>query len=141
MNKNFDKCFIKPIATLDCAKSGPKRGQFTNLTVRKKEELFSCEPIVEGVIFSRGTFNLQKYCCNLFCTRPLHKGNQGCTSLHFWVSRIHQWCSTWSIRHCMTSYHSRQGMHWRSFRIRVQPVHSIYCSNILRLDVAAICSP
>ena len=116
MGKNFDKCFIKSIATLDCAKFGTKRMQFTNLTEHKKEELFSCGLFVEGFIFVRRILNLQKYCCNLFCTRPLHKGNQGCTSLHFWVSRIHQWCSTWSIRHCMTSYHSRQGMHWRSFR-------------------------
>ena len=57
------------------------------------EEPLSCGCFVEGVIFVRGIFNLQEYCCNLFCTRPLHKGNQGCTSLHFWVSRIHQWCS------------------------------------------------
>ena len=92
------------------------RVQLTNLTVYKKGALFSLSLFVEGVIFVWGIFNLQKYCCNLFCTRPLHKGKQGCTSLHFWVSRIHQWCSTWSIRHCMTSYHSRQGMHWRSFR-------------------------
>ena len=114
MSKIFDKCIIKSIATLDGAKSGTKRVQFTNLTVHKKEELFSCRRFVEGVIFVWGIFNLQEDCCNLFCTRPLHKRNQGCTSLHFWVSRIHQWCSTWSIRHCMTSYHSRQGKLLRS---------------------------
>ena len=116
VSNNFDKCFIKSDNTLGRLKSRTIRVQLTNLTVYKKGELFSCRLFVEGVIFVWGIFNLQKYCCNLFCTRPLHKGNQGCTSLHFWVPRIHQWCSTWSIRHCMTSYHNRQGKHWRSFR-------------------------
>ena len=119
MSYNFNKCYIKSDATLGCIKSGTIRVHFINLAVNKKE-LFSSGSFVEGVIFVWGIFNLQEYCCNLFCTRPLHKGKQGCTSLHFWVSRIYQWCSTWSIRHCMTSYHNRQGKHWLGF-LRLGP--------------------
>ena len=59
--------------------------------------------------------NLLRCCCSSSCTRQFHKEMRHYTWLQSWVWRIHQLCNTWSTLHCMTSCHSKLGMHLNDF--------------------------
>ena len=59
--------------------------------------------------------SLLRCCCSSFCTRLFHKETECCKRLRIWVWRIRRCCNTQSILLCMTSCHSKLGMHWNGF--------------------------